>query len=500
MSSSFSGLSIANRGLYANQVALNTTSHNISNANTQGYVRQQAMQTDASYIKSGNYKVGTGVGIEEIRQIRSIFIDNMYRNEQSSLSYWQAKKDALDDIQAVMGDLSEDGGIQSCIDEFFDAWEEVSKDCSSGSARASLLEYANSMVEKFNQLEGQLDEMQANYDSQIASMVKDINSISQQIAGLNGKIASCEVNGDAANDYRDEVNSLLDTLSEYVNISVSQDSSGMYNVSIGGACLVRGTSGRALACETDSANGEFNTVVWKETGSKLKLEDGMLLGVIEARGDVVGGSGSTTNGSPMETEDVDADADSYNFTGSGENTIPELRSALNMLVSLMARKVNELHSSGQGLDGSTGVDFFVKLDASLPFEAGNIKVNPELEDTDKIAASSIGGGADDGSVAASIVEFSDAEYFTNDGLKMNIDDFYSKLVAWVGAKGEEASNSVSNHDTLVQQTISKKEALSGVSMDEELANLIKYQNAYNASARLMSIIDSMLETIIERMG
>jgi flagellar hook-associated protein 1 FlgK len=501
MGSAFSGLSVATRGLYVSQTALNTIGHNVTNVDTDGYVRQQAIQVDTAYLKSGRYQIGTGVGIEETRQIRSIFLDNMYRDEQSSLKYWQNKQSTVEDIESVMNDLSDEDTLQDAINSFFNSWETVSEDPSSGSARASLLEYANSMVEMFNQFDNQLDQMQDNLDSQVKSMVKDINSISKQVADLNGKIAASELNGDNANDYRDQLNSLLDTLSEYVGINVSQDSAGMYNVSVGGVGLVAGKNFYTMECKTNSSNGAFYTVVWSGTDEKAGLNDGMLLGLIESRGDVNGDKGSTENGSMVESDDVDADADSnsYKFTGDSENLIPELRKGLNILVNLLARKINSIHSSGEGLDGSTGVDFFIKIDDSLPFEIGNIKVNPELSDTDKIAASSIG-SSNDGEVAAQISDFSDTEYFNNDGLKMTISDFYSMLVDWIGTKGDEAKSFAENQGTLVQQVESEKDSLSSVSLDEELTNLVKYQHAYNSSAKLMNTIDGMLETIIQNMG
>lgn len=503
MSSTFSGISTAYSGLYVSQRALDTVGHNVSNLDTAGYTRQQVIQQDMAYLNSGQNQIGTGVGIAEIRQLRSIFLDNSYRQEQGSLSYWQTRENAVAEIEAVMDDLSDDGGIQNAIGEFFDAWEEVSKDPASGSARASLLEYAGSLVEMFNQLENQLDQIQEDLDSQIVSMVKDINNISDQVAALNGQIAKSEANGDSANDYRDQLNSLLDTLSEYVNLNVSEDSNGMFRVSIGGAVLVSGIGANKLTCETNNVNGAFNTVVWKDTGAKVNLDDGALLGLIKARGDVDGDKGSAANGSPVESgnaeAEVDADAESCNFTGSSGNLISDLRSGLNMVVSLLTRKVNAIHRGGEGLDGSAGVDFFVKIDDSLPFEAGNVQVNPELDDTNKIAASSIGGG-DDGLIAAEIADFVDTEYFQNDGLSMNITDFYSMLVDWVGTEGQEAGNSVGNQTTLVEQVKSSKDALSAVSTDEELSNLLKYQHAYNASSRVMSTIDSMLETVIKEMG
>ena len=503
MSSMFSGISIAARGLSASQTALNVTSHNLSNATTAGYVRQQAMQSDAAYIAAGQYQIGTGSNIEEIRQIRSLFFDNQYRNANSGLSYWQIRQNTVSDIEAVMDDLSEDGGLQGSIDAFFNSWEQLSQDPSNPEMRASLLAYAGAMTDMFNQLGTQLDQIQEDLDSQITSMVSDINSISGQIAALNAEIARHEVNGDNANDLRDELNVLLDTLSGYVDISVSTSGSGMYNVSIGGAALVSGTSAYTLSSQTNGENGAFNTVTWEGTGAGLILQDGMLLGLINARGDVNGDAGRSDNGSPVESgieeADVDSDSAAYNFTGDSPNLLPELRAGLNALVSLMARKINAIHRGGEGLDGSTGLDFFVRLDDGLPYQIGNLQVNPALYNTAAIAASSIG-GTNDGSVAGAISDFADTAYFNFNGLTVNAGDFYSNLVGWLGTQGDEATSYTDNQNVLLQSIAVRRDSLSAVSMDEELTNLIRYQHAYNACARVMSTMDSMLETIIETMG
>ena len=495
MSSTFSVLSLATRGMSVNQRALDTIGHNVSNVNTPGYARQQIIQGDLPYLNNGQYQVGTGVGIKELRQIRSIFLDNMYRNEESTLGYWQTRENALGDIESIMGDLSDVGGIQDAIDSFFNAWAEVSKAPAGGKERASLIGYANSLVNNFNQLDNQLDQMQKNLNSQIGSMVDDINSIAGQVAKLNGTIAKCGANGDNANDYTDELNSLLDNLANYVDINVSRDKSGMYRVSVGGVDLVNGTSFNSLICKTNDPSGT-NTILWGDSGMKLKLTGGMLQSIIELC-DGAGGEAPVESGD--SEADVDADSGSYNFSGSGKNSIAELRTGLNMLVNLLARKINAIHEKGEGLDGSTGLDFFVKIDDNLPFEAGNIEINPELDDTDKIAASSIG-GSDDGAVANEIAGFIDTEYFQNDGLKMNVRDFYSSLVDWVGTEGQEAESFSGNQNTLVQQLAEEKESLSGVSLDEELSNLIKYQHSYEACARLMNTIDGMLETMIGLVG
>jgi flagellar hook-associated protein 1 FlgK len=488
--------------MYTSQRALDVTGHNVSNVDTVGYVRQQLIQSENRPATYTGYQIGTGVNIDEVRQIRSLFLDNSYRKENSTLNYWNTMQKTVEDIEGIMNEFS-DNDLGNTIDEFFEGWEELAKDPESRACRESLVEYGNRLADTFNQISQQLDQIQENLNDQIIDMVDKINSVSEQVAQLNGLIRVNEVMGDNANDYRDQLKGLLETLSGYANIKVTEDSSGMFNVTIGGTTLVNGTTVNKMICKTNASNGAFATVLWEKTGSEVKLKDGELLGLIEARGDVNGDKGSSENGSPVESgydkTDVDNDADAYNFTGDSGNLIPELRTALNMLVSLMTRKINAIHSNGVGLDGSTGTDFFVKIDEDLPFQAGNIMINPDLDDPNKIAVSATGASGDI-TIANEIISFKDMEYFQNYGLKMGIDDFYAFIVNWIGTGGDQAESAASNQSTLVQQIENKRTSLSAVSLDEEMTNMMKYQYAYNASVQVMNMIDGMLDKLINGTG
>jgi flagellar hook-associated protein 1 FlgK len=503
MSSTFSCYSIAKSGIYVSQRALEVLGHNISNADTVGYVRQQTMLSENCPQIYGGKQIGTGVSVSEVRQLRSLFLDNAYRKENSTKNYWTTIQSTVEDIEAVLDSLSESSGLSIAIDEFFQGWEELAKDPENNSAREAVREYGNSFAEVVNQIEEQLDAIQSSLDKQIYALVKEINSISDQVAELNQKILVSEISGQNANDYRDEMNSLLDTLSGYVKIDVSEAETGMLNVKLGGMNIVNGNKSLHMECIYNDSNGTFAKVVWKNSGLKVNITDGKLSGLIDARGDVDGSKGSAENGSPVESgtgeEDVDNDSEAYSFSSGSDNLIPQFRKGLNMLVNLLARKINALHESGIGLDGSTGVSFFVKIDESLPFEAGNIKVNPDLDDPDKIAASKTG-AAGDSDIANEIVDFRDSKYFKNETLKMNIDDFYTILIDWIGTTGQEAEAFAENQSSLVLMADNSRQSLSAVSMDEELSNMIKYQHAYNANARVMTTIDSMMDKIINGMG
>ncbi|HYE83946.1 MAG TPA: flagellar hook-associated protein FlgK [Clostridia bacterium] len=499
MSSTFSCYQIAKSGVYTSQRALEVIGHNLSNADTVGYVRQQMLQADnRPQIYSGK-QIGTGTSVSEIRQVRSAFLDNAYRKENSLKGYWNARQSTIEDVESILDSLSENNGLGAAIDDFFQGWEELAKDPEDRTSREAVVEYGNYFAEIVNEIAEQLDQLQSNLDEQINSLVSEINSIADQVAELNQIILVNENNGQNANDYRDQRNLLLDTLSGYMGIEVTEAENGMINVYAGGRSIVRGNNSCHMDCSYNTSNGSFATVVWENSGEEVRLKDGKLFGFIEARGDVYGGEGSVDNGSPIESAVVDDDSDSYTFSSESMNFISELRTGLNMLVSLMTRKINSIHGQGKGLDGSNGLSFFARIDENLPFEAGNIKVNPELSDPNKIAASRTG-SAGDADIANEIVDFRNIDYFKNDSLKMNINDFYNLLVDWVGTAGQEAASFFDNQSTLVLLADNNRQSVSAVSMDEELANMIKYQHSYNASARVMTTIDSMMENIINSMG
>lgn len=498
MSSTFSCYNIAKTGIYASQRALEVIGHNVTNADTVGYVRQQAMLSDTKSQVYGGKQVGTGVSVSEIRQIRSIFLDNTYRQENSSKSYWENIQSTVEDIESVLDSLSDSSGLGTVIDEFFNGWEELAKEPENGTAREAVVEYGISFTEVVNGIEEQLDQIQESLNEQIISAVSDINTIADQLAELNQLILVSEINGQNANDYRDQRNSLLDTLSGYTEIDVKELENGAVRVAIGGKSIVNGNSSYHLACSSTGSDGGFATVIWESSGLEANISDGKLSALIRARGEA--GAGTISESGTTEA-DVDSDAEAFSFSTSTDtdNLIPRIREGLNILVNLMTRKINAIHESGTGLDGSTGVSFFVKLDDSLPFQAGNLMVNPELEDSDKIAASATG-AAGDADIANKIVDFRDSNYFKSDSLEMNIDDFYIAVVDWIGTVGEEADSYADNQGSLVELADNSRLSLSQVSMDEELTNLIKYQHAYTASARVMTTIDSMLDKIINGTG
>ncbi|WP_427338119.1 flagellar hook-associated protein FlgK [Caloranaerobacter sp. DY30410] len=284
MRSTFSGLSIAISGLYANKRSLDVTSHNIANVNNPSYVRQQVIQSTGKYFNlPDGFQIGSGVTIQQIRQIRDEFLDLKYRLESGKHGYWAARNMVFEQVQGILNELS-NSGLQRVMDQFWNGWEELSKNPDNLTIRGLLKERAIAFIETVNHLGQQIDNLQINLNREIEIKVKEINDIAKRIAKLNENILIYEVKGYKGNDYRDDRNALLDRLSELVNIEYNEEANGVVNVSIGGKMLVNGRFYSEI--ETRKNGSAFVDIFWKDISEKVNIEDGELLGLIHSRGDV----------------------------------------------------------------------------------------------------------------------------------------------------------------------------------------------------------------------
>ena len=502
MGSTFSSYNIAVSGMYVSQRGLYVTGHNISNANTPGYVRQQAMIAEYPPVNLGVGQVGLGAEIQETRQIRHRFLDNMYRNESELLGHAQARAKVVGEIETILGEPF-DVGLNKVMDRFFQAWHELSKDPDSLTTRVMVRQRGVEFANRVNQIGMQLEKLQQDINTEIRLKIDDINGMATKIASLNREISLNELGDDNANDLRDQRNLLLDELSKLMDVDIDHRPNGMVNVSIGGLYLVHGENTEKIKAGSNQPGSYFVDPKWEKTDTFVNIRSGILKGLLEARGEVAGYRGSVENGSPPETGDVDSDAATFTFDPDSANIIPELRKGLNIMVNLLTRKMNEMHREGIGLDSSTGLDFFTKIDDGLPFEMGNIRVNPAFDGDDglnKIGASLTGQLPGDNTNAERILAFRREAFFISHNSAVRVDDFYHSVITWVGTTGDEARGLAESQSVLVAQTQNKRDAISAVSMDEEMANMMKYQHAYNANAKVINAIDQMIDKVVNGMG
>ncbi|MCL2741771.1 MAG: flagellar hook-associated protein FlgK, partial [Oscillospiraceae bacterium] len=238
----FASYEISVSGLRANERSLFTVGHNITNAEVRGYSRQMSMHTTSFYAFAGRnaglMQVGLGAGTQETRQIRNIFLDIVYRQENTHLGLWDVRNGTYQEVQAIVSDPIFQG-LKDTMYNFWDSWHELSKDPASLSMRGVMLQRAEAMVDHMNHLGKQFDELQRNLNNEILVKVNQVNRITAEIAAINRAIARNEVVlGDHANDLRDKRNLLLDSLTRIADFDIEEKRDGMVQVTLGGYPLV----------------------------------------------------------------------------------------------------------------------------------------------------------------------------------------------------------------------------------------------------------------------
>ena len=473
----FGGLYISISGINANKKALDTVSHNIANVNNPNYVRQRVIQAEGRYSTDviTRFQYGTGVNIQQINQIRDEFLDMKLRREMAIYGYYFTKSEILEEMEVIFNEITS-SGLQKVMDDFWNGWSELYKEPDSLTIRGLLHEKAVAFTTTVNHIATQLDDLQFNLNKEISIKAEEVNSLLREVADLNKKIKLAEGYGPhvSANDYRDERNRALDELSGLIPISYYENKYGEVVVSLNGRDLINGDYFNPIEVKLDDEKG-FGHIHWSDTGEKIDLKGlGSLGGYIDAR----------------------------------DKLVVEYRDRLNILVSTLADAINELHQQGYGLDGEPGPKFF-EFETDDP--AATIKVNSALADFNKIAAGR-SEARGDGRIAKEILDlrekllFNDykfGEYLPPEADEegtMNPDSFYRDLILSLSLEREQARDMVLNQTILTDQIRERKEEISSVSLDEEMANMLKYQHSYIANSRVINAIDEMIETIVNRLG
>jgi len=462
MRTTFFGFEIARRALQAHQQALEVTGHNIANANTDGYTRQQAVLGATEPFPMPAYnrplitgQMGTGVRVEMISRMRDAFIDSQIREQNLTLGQWEAKESSLQQVEVIFNEPSE-GGLGNLFSQFWGAWQDLSKYPESLVTRATVREEGVTLANAINHCWSQLEQIRSDLNESVKIKVEEINNIAEQIKDLNQLIVKIEISGDQANDLRDKRDLLLDQLSKIIEFSATETPQGTL-IYIHGKPLVRETDIVELTTAENPLNDGLVDVVWSDDLTSVEIANGELKGLLDSRDDGV----------------------------------PSYMSELDSLAGTFINEINTLHAAGFGLDGSTGNDFFSGTGAE------DIGVDVVLDDLNAIAASQ-GGEAGDGSNALAIAQLKDA--LTMSGGTATFGDFYKSVVATLGVDCQEATRTAGNQKLLVEQFTNRKEAVSGVSIDEEVMNMLKLQRGYEAASRLLTIMDELIDRLINQTG
>ena len=463
MTSTFMGIETALRGLVAQQQALNLTGHNITNANTPGYTRETAvMQTTLPVQVMPHMQLGTGVDVSTIQRVRDSFVDVQLRAQTMLQGAAQTKQDGLSQVESVLNEPS-DNGLSSLLGRYWAAWQNVANSPEDVATRQALVEAASSLANGFNTISSQLATIRSQTAQQAQLTVGEINGDASDLQSLNVAIFDATAGGNTPNDLLDKRDQVLDKLSQLGNVSITNNTDGTVKVVFDGVTLVDGQTKYTVS---ESSGTISNDAATPETAA-VGATNGKLGALIAVR----------------------------------DTTIPAYGSALDTIAKTLITQTNALQAGGVdangvtqtggvGLDGSTGKPFFSGTNAATIA----VVVTPQ-----QIAAASAANRPGDNTNALRIAALStDTTLAPLSGA--SIDGAYSQLVTTIGSDSADAGRALSNANVLVSSLTSRRDSLSGVSLDEEMTNLIRFQQGYAAAARALTTVDDAIELLITRTG
>lgn len=511
----------------------------------------------------GPGQVGTGVQVELVKRVRDLYLDAQIRQEQQALGRWEATSNALQQIEVIFNEPS-DSGLNTLMGRFWAAWQDLTSNPEDVAVRSNLVEQANNLAVMLRRDYDQLVALRHDMDQQIRIKAADVNGIAQQLADLNAQIAAVQLTGDQANDLKDKRDLLLDRLSKISKISYNEAGNGAVNVFLEGMPLVEGNRANTLrvaegadgfARITWSSNGLAVAFGGGEIQGLLEVRDAGIpqrleqlqqlastlitqvngihrggFGLDGSTSEIIAGlklvtAGGTSTNVAISAIDVSGATEKtvYTFSSAGASQLT-LSATINGVARTQTVSVSDMLGAGStqvldfsdlgvkltlvggGTDASaanivdsltkpatdeltTGFDFFTGTGAN------DIAVHPAvLANPNVVAAASVPCAPGDGSNALAIAQL---QHRSDEA---SVTGIYKAMIAQLGVDGEGAQTMVTNEDLLVQHLERRKETVSGISLDEETANLIRYQHAYQAAARVMTAIDEMLNTIINGMG
>ena len=442
--------SIAKSSLFAHQQALAVTSANLANVNNPAYSRQVAMFGTMAPDTRASFSFGTGVAVEEVLRIRNSVTDTQIRTNNHS--YYDAEKRAsvLRQIESLFSEPSE-YGLSNLMSNFFNSWDELALEPSSLSLRTTVAQSAQMLSEKIDSVYTGISNAMSDARSEANDIASSINTILESLNNVNKQIYEASVVGNNANDLIDTRDSLLEELSQYVNMNVSIDENNVANVSIGGIFAVDGLHYKQFKVERD---GDKIFLVTESDEVKATITGGSLSSLIDLN----------------------------------NNELPsQLRQLEELAVTLM-ENVNSVHSQGFSITepSLTGINFFTE------FKAGKLKINEDILDDPYLISISGDGTSGDNSIALKLAELKDENLLNGKTLADNYAEYVSGVANEIKLQEQNAESSA----LVLNQLEQTKMQYSGVSTDEEMVNVMKYQRSYDAAAKLITVADELLQTIL----
>ncbi|MGO0121824.1 flagellar hook-associated protein FlgK [Desulfothermobacter acidiphilus] len=504
-------------------------------------------------------QLGTGVDIAEIKRVREEFLDRQWREENSRLGSWEAQRDALQKVELILNEPSPNG-LGAALTSFFNSWQELSKNPESLAVRTAVIEEGKTLCETIRHLYDELQALQEDLDYRLKVGVDEVNTLAQQIADLNQQIARSRAVGDNPNDLLDQRDLLLDKLSKWTDFTVQEQPDGQVTVLVGGQQLVNGSSYNSW--QVVNGRVEWTPASPTSTTTPVDFQTGQLKGLLEVKnyvGQVM--VDLNTLASTLITEfnqrhqqgyGLDGQTGRSFFAGSGAADITLSNDVLNTPAALAAATANIINTNPFTVVSNSYPDptaplnlngtFQIKLSNSTNWSSVTVVSTDSLNSiATKINSAGVGVTANvqqngsqyrlvitsngqtaiqfaddpathvlqqlgvillpgDGSNALALVQLASDKTMPPSSPTGTFGDFYRGLVAEVGIASAQAVRMTENEKLLVDQLENRRQAVMGVSLDEEMANFMKFSHAYAAAARAMTVLDEALDILINRTG
>ena len=444
-------LEITKRGLQASRMAMDVIGNNIANASTPGYSQQRLDVSSAGY-QSGGLSIGLGVNIQDIQRLHDNIIEQQVRDKQSQIGSQQEQQKVLQQLQST---LSTQNGqdLDQLIGNFFNSFSNLSNQPEDNTLRNNVINQSQALTTRFHNVSATLASMKGDVANSVRTDVGQVNGLLSDIATLNKSIQSSQSLGHPDNQSLDQRDQKLQQLSKLTNFTVLKNKNNDYEIRIGGMVVLHNDQAQAIQTEEDTANNQM----------RVRLGNGKAL-------DITGGS-------------IGANITNYDKVISG------YQNQLDTLAKTLVDKVNAIHRTGYDMNGNTGINFFdpnnttaktISLDSA-------IQNNPQA-----IAASDTSGATGNNKIALQIYNLNSSNVLNGQTLQQNA----TAMATSAGSEITNLTNSIKSLQSAKDLLDNQQASASGVNLDEQLTNLIKYQNAYQATARVLNTSQQMFQSLI----
>lgn len=477
-------LSIARGAISAHQVALQTVSQNIANAEVEGYSRQRAEMITSYPQRFPNYTVGTGVSVRGVVRMRDELLDASYRREVGNRESYSVRRDLLGEVEGLLGEPSETG-LANTLDQFWNSWSDLANNPGSAIAQSAVRQRGQQVAYTLNTYSQRIDDLTVRTRGHLSDVAGQVNTMAKQVAEINKQLTAAEVSGQQTPDLRDARDRIADQLAQLVGARVEIQANGTMGVYLGGLMLVDANNARQLEVRSTTTTTNLAMVGDVEPIQIVGGQAGQMIGFINT-------------------------------------DVPAMQSRLNNFARGLVNGVNEYHASGwtaagdalgnanwNPLNGPTGsrVNFF---DSNFT-TAGTIRLSSEVTASALVIASgdvqnapgnntlatAIGALRDDNGMAALQTRMG-ANFATQIGFASgeSYSDHYTTTVTQLGVDTADAQSQFDVYDALSTQADNRRASVSGVSIDEELTLMLRHQQAYTAASRLVKVADEMAQSIL----